>query len=72
MYVRAVASISDDSHHPGELVAGIWKTTDNGGELFNKSCCNFYVAGEGFGRKYDGLIGRGFGTFHIKGFDYAP
>ena len=40
------------------------------------NCCKsfgyFYVACEGFGGKGDGLIGRGFGTFPIKGFDYAP
>ena len=32
--------------NPGGRVTGMG---DNGGELFKKSCCNFYVAGEGFG-----------------------
>ena len=45
---------------------------DSGGELFSESCCYFYVAGEAFGRKGNGLIGRGFGTFLKKGFDYVP
>ena len=45
---------------------------DSGSKLCSKSCCYFYVAGEEFKRKGDGLIGRGFGTFPIKGFDYAP
>ena len=45
---------------------------DSGGELFSKSPCYFYVASEGFEGKGDGLIGRGFGMFPIKGFDYAP
>ena len=42
-----------------------------GRELVSKSCCYFSVAGEGFGRKGDGLIGRGFGMFASKGFDYS-
>ena len=42
-----------------------------GGELFSKSCY-FYVVGEGFVVKGDGLIGRDFGTFSIRVFDYAP
>ena len=45
---------------------------DSGGELFSKSCCYLYVTGEEFGEKGDGLIKRGFGTFPIKGFNYAP
>ena len=57
------------SDHPGRRGAGMG---DNGGELFRKICSYFYVAGEGFGGKGDGLIIRGFGTFPIKGFDYAP
>ena len=55
--------------NPGRWVAGIG---DRGGELFSKSCCYFYVAGEGFVEKGDGLIERGFGTFAIKGFNDAP
>ena len=55
--------------NPGARVTGM---RDSGGELFRKSCCYFYVADERFGRKCDGLIGRGFGTFPIKGFDYTP
>ena len=38
----------------------------SGNELFSKSCCYFYVG------KGDRLIGKGFVTFPIKGFDYAP
>ena len=45
---------------------------DGRGELFSKSCCYFYLVGEGFGVRGSGLIGRGFGTFPIKVFDYAP
>ena len=45
---------------------------DSGGEQFSRSCCHSSVAGEGIEGKGDGLIGRGFGTFPIKGFDYAP
>ena len=41
-------------------------------ELFNKSCCCFSGAGDEFGGKGDGLIGRYFGTFAIKGLDFAP
>ena len=41
---------------------------DSGGELLSKSCCYFYVAGEGFGGKGDGLIARDFGTFPTKKF----
>ena len=41
-------------------------------ELLRKSCCYFSVEGEGFGERGYRLIGRGFGTFNIKGFDYAP
>ena len=59
--------------NPGGRVAVMG---DSGGELFSKICCYFYVAGEEFREKCDGLIGRGFGTFFIfgciKGFDYAP
>ena len=55
--------------NPGGRVAGMG---DIEGELFSKSCCYFYVAAEGFGEKGDGLIGRGFGTFPIKGFNFAP
>ena len=55
--------------NPGGLVAGM---RDSGGELFSKSCCYLYVAGEGFGGKCDGLIGKGYGTFPIEVFDYAP
>ena len=55
--------------NPGRQVTGMG---DSGGELFSKSCCYFYVAAEGFGRKGDGMIGIGFGTFPILGFDYAP
>ena len=50
--------------NPGGWVAGMG---DSGGELFNKSCCYISVAGEGFGGKGDGLIGRCFGTFLIRG-----
>ena len=45
---------------------------DRGGELLSKSCCYYYVADEGFEGKSDGLIGRGFSTFPIKRFGYAP
>ena len=45
---------------------------DSVGKLFSKSCGYFYITDEGFGGKDDGLIGRGFGTFSIKGFDYTP
>ena len=41
-------------------------------ELISKICCYFFVAGERFGGKCDGLIESVFGTFAIKGFDYAP
>ena len=54
--------------NPGRRVAGIG---DSGGELYSKSCCYFSVAGEGFGGKGDGLIGKGFGTFPIKRFEYT-
>ena len=36
-----------------------------------KDIAIFYVAGEGFGGKSDGLIERGFGSFPMEGFDYA-
>ena len=52
----------------GGRVAGM---EDSEGELFSKGCCYFYVAGELFRGKGNGLIGRGFGTFPIKGFYYA-
>ena len=54
--------------NPGGLVAGM---RDSGGELFSKSCCYFYVAVEGFGKKRDGLIGMGFRRFPMKGIEYA-
>ena len=54
--------------NPGGPVAGM---RDSGRELFSKSCCYFFVAGEGFGGKGDGLIGRGCGTFPINEFDSA-
>ena len=41
-------------------------------EMFSKSCCYFSVAGVGLGGIGDVLIGRGFGTFAIKGHDYVP
>ena len=44
---------------------------DRESKLFNKSCCYFSVASEGFGGKVDRLIGRGFCTFDINGFFYA-
>ena len=53
--------------NPGGWVTGMG---DRGGELYSKNY--FYVAGEVFGGKGDGLIGKGFGTFPIEGFDYAP
>ena len=40
--------------NPGVQVVGMG---NSGGELFNKSCCYFYVAVEGFGRKGGGLMG---------------
>ena len=54
--------------NPGGRVADM---RDSGGELFCKSFCCFDIAGERFGRKGYGLIGRSFGTFPIKEFDYA-
>ena len=39
---------------------------DSGGELFSKTFCYFYVGGEGFGVKGDGLIGRGLWTYFGK------
>ena len=39
---------------------------DNGGELFSKSYCYFYVAGEEIGVKGDGFIEMGFSTFPIR------
>ena len=45
---------------------------DKGDELFSKNCCYFSFVGEGYGRKCDGLIWKGYGTFPIKGFYYAP
>ena len=58
----------------GDSGMGAWETGmgDSGGELFGRSCCYFYVAGEGFGGKSFRLIGKGFYTFLIKGFDYIP
>ena len=38
----------------GGRVAGMG---DSGGELFSKIACCFYVAGEEFVGKYDGLMG---------------
>ena len=55
--------------NPGRRVVGMG---DSGGEQLSKSCCYFYVAGDIYGGKDDVLIGRGFSTFPIKGFDYAP
>ena len=49
--------------NPDGRVAGM---EDSGAELFSKSCCYFYVAGEGFGGKGNGLIGRIFGMFPIR------
>ena len=54
--------------NPGVQVVGMG---NSGGELFNKSCCYFYVAVEGFGKKRDGLIGMGFRRFPMKGIEYA-
>ena len=42
--------------NPGARVVGMGHS---GGELFSNSCCNFYVAVEGFGFKGDRLIGKG-------------
>ena len=43
----------------------VWKTA-------KVNCLAKALAAGAFGGKSNGLIGRGFGTFPIKGFDYAP
>jgi len=55
--------------NPGGRVTGMG---NRGGELFSKNYCYFSVAGEKFEGKGDGLIGKDFGRFVIKGFDYGP
>ena len=55
--------------NPGGRVAGMEYRV---GEMFSKIYCYFFVVSEGFGIKCDRLIGRGFSTFAIEGFDYAP
>ena len=39
--------------------------------FLTKSVAISFVPGEGFGGNGDGLIGRGFSTFSIEGFDYV-
>ena len=52
--------------NPGGRVAGSDLPPERGSDLFNKSCCYFSVAGEGFKRNGDRLIGRGLSTFQLR------